>query len=465
METENIHRNWLSVFGGLLKDPRANLKQISSILSRSHRFLSIISSGGVSSSYSSYADSLRHSVEEIFKVLADHLESEDAHAGVYFILSNYKKIDAFNVLPVLSAFLNGRLTVFLVKAVERICNEESMHGMIEPYAIDILAVASKAATSLDHLVGESSVRVIFSLYKRKRSEQTYLSKLTEAFQMRYLDLFISKIFPTVVASEDIKFVGSLIQILSGIKEIPILLIAQSLSRNDLLNIPEELLKMIVERAESAQLPQEHIAGIKTVSKIPETVDTDELVSMFLKYNKSEVLYNQADALLVHIEILNGLNTPAQSEETDENSKQSNTTTYGNNFDLRYPDEKTKGNKMHSINEFLSALTRTADGTRIQFCRILYHMIVPSQKPVLLSLLKNKNIRVKWNALRTLGAYALSEEEIEVVLNLLMATENEKIKMWALKILEASKKKYALPGLKAKDTIYKEEIEDLIRRIN
>lgn len=465
METENIHRDWIVIWKRLLKEPRKNIKQMSYILGKSQRFLSILSTGGNSSSYSSYADSLRHTVEEIFARLVENIEEEGGHAGIYHILTNYKQAERFYALPILDRFISGKSSIFLAKSVERLCSNELFHRDIEQYKESILLAGKKGSLDPEHGIGESSIRVIFSLYKINTRREKCLSVLMESIQMRYIDLFISKIFPVIVKNENILFISSLIDLLLKIKEIPILMIAQHLERDKILSLPEGLLHALVERAEKAHLPQEHIGGVRTVVKIPEVVQTNKLLQILLDTPSSDLLYQQAEGLLEHISMLQSLGIEVCVGPCPEkDSENICTSIFGNRLDPQ-KNKNTPAVERSRINRFLHSLLQGTDSTKIQLCRILYYIKIHEQKPHILLLIKNKNIRVKWNALRALTAYSLDRTEIEEVTNLLMKTENEKIKLWSLKVLAASKYKHNLSGLTVKDTAYREEIEGLIKRIN
>lgn len=460
MDSTSIYREWLTLSSELLKNPRKNLKKLSYILRRSQKFLSIISSSGVSTSYSSYADSLKESIETILKVLIEHVEQEDSHAGIYYILSSYRDSSKQSILPVVSLFLRGNRSAFLLRSVEKICEKTELFLQVEEYTADILQSAASAANDSDYVVGENSVRIIFSLYKQKRS-RIFLSEITKSFQMRYLDLFLSKIFPEIIEQENTEFITLLIGLLSQIKEIPILTITQNIRREKLLQIPRPFLRRLLDPLRDEKKPQEYIGGITTASKLPEIFNINEILLLLLECNNPELLYKQGDTLIEYITTAIQSKSPIQIEETD------NTVRVLSNFEnLEGCSEyKITVLNLENAEKFLQKLFQYSDGTRIQFCRILFHLKLSSQNDKIVSLLKNKNIRVKWNALRALSVYSLQQEQVKILLNLLASTENEKIKLWTLKTLEPVKNEIKPVTVAVKNTPYKEEIEELLERIN
>lgn len=440
MEEENIHRDWTVIWRRLLKNPQKNIRRMCWILGRSSRFLSILSTGGSSSAYSSYADTLRSSVEEIFRKLVEMVENEESHMGIFCILANYTQTEGFPVEPIIDRFIRGEVTVFLVRSVEKICRDKKISGKISGKEEDILEAAVKIGDKEGYEVGEGVIRVVFEMYGREEKKEQCLSKLMELFQMKYIDLYLSKIFPKIVKDENILFVISLVRVLIKIEGIPILTITQHIEREKLLSLPEDLVCTIVKKAEKAELPQEQIGGMKTLAKIPELVEIDRLAGILANKSTPETIYSQAEALLEYIETVKTLKNQI--------------TILGN--------IKTK----KEIKTFLDRLLQGTDSSKIQFCRILYHTELEEYRKDLLLLTDKKNIRVKWNALRALTVYnSLEEEEIEKILALLNTTEKDKIKLWALKILERTKRKFNLSSLPVKETIYKEEIEALLKRIN
>ncbi|KAI5167194.1 hypothetical protein NEIRO02_1752 [Nematocida sp. AWRm79] len=464
MENENMHRDWISIFNRLLKKPKSNLKEISRILGRSQKFLSILSTGGASTAYASYADSLRESVERILSTLILYSEDTDSHPGIFFIVCNYKDAYKCDFHPVIKVFLEGTKSVYLLKIIEKVCSNVHMVRLKKEEEIVLLSELVKCSASVDHLIGESAIRSIFGLYKRERGDAVFLAELTKTFQMRYLDLFVSKIFPEIIGNEDTQFVISMIQVLSEIKEIPILIIAHSASRECLLSCPTGLLDRMWARLENEKLPQEYLSGMKMAAKVPELFDINRFLRLLVKYTGMNVLYDQGEVLIQYINtvLISPVSVIIKEKKCTNGSIEQTEKTIGNSEDI--PINGVYLNTEIMV-EFLEKLYRHSDGTRIEYCRILFYTGLESQKACILLLLKNKNIRVKWNALRTLTAYALDASEIEIVLDILKTTENEKMKLWCLKILECNHRKVDASAFVVKDTQYKSEIEEILKRIN
>ncbi|KAI5159743.1 hypothetical protein NEAUS03_0553 [Nematocida ausubeli] len=456
-----LHKDWVSLCNRLLKNPKIHLKDISRMLGRSQKFMAIISDSGESSAYASYADTLRETVERILSVLISHCTDADSHPGIFYIISSYRSAFVCDFTPIIQLFLREDLSFYVLRIVERICSHPQIIEKFEETEVQILMKLGAYSTDQEYLTGEYAVRGIFSLYKRKKGRNLFLSVLSKAFQIRYLDLFVSKIFPEIIASEDPKFVISMVEILSEIKEIPILLISQNAKRETLLAFPPTLQERIWSRLESEKLPQEHIAGISLAAKVPELFDINRLLRLLVNHKDENIFYSQGNAFIHCINTLNISNYCITEEDNRiilEESEDTKELIDNSNRKVIFIDKKL-------LIEFLKRLLLHSDGTRIEYCRILFSVKIPSEKETILTLLRNKNIRVKWNALRTLTAYTLTDSEITKIITLLTTSQNEKIKMWCLKILEVNKRKIDPDLVPMKESQYKSEIEGILKRIN
>ncbi|KAH9387332.1 uncharacterized protein NEMAJ01_2228 [Nematocida major] len=453
MEVEDIRRNWNALCEDFLRNPRKGLRRLSAILGRSQRFLSMLSAGGVSSAYSSYADTLRNSVERVFQALLQCVDDAESHSSIYFILANYRNAQNQEIAPIVQEFLRGG-SPFLLQIMRRICSEEKMRSKFsEEETLQILKKAAEGAESADFSAGEGNVRIIFALYREsfaRENKQIFLSEMMKSFQMRYIDFFVSKVFPEMAAQESPGFIASLVGILAKIPEIPILTISQHIPRNALLGLPPALKGVLVERIQRIQPPQEHVGGAWMAAKVPEVVDVNVLFQALIAHESVDITYAQGEAVVEYAITSAEAGIVIRPRE-------------------RFSEEKDGEKEMlldvQEASAFLERLFLSTDGTRIQLCRILFHIRIPSQKGKLTELLGRKNIRVKWNALRALTAYALDAEEVSLVQSLLSSTRNEKIKLWCLKILEVTGGKFDLSGLQVEDTPYRQEIERLRERIN
>ncbi|KAI5137545.1 hypothetical protein NEAUS06_2478 [Nematocida ausubeli] len=453
-----LHKDWVSLCNRLLKNPKTHLKEISRMLGRSQKFMAAISGSGESPAYASYADTLRETVERILSVLISNCTDADSHPGIFYIISSYKNAFVCDFTPIIQIFLVESSSFYILRIIERICSHPEIIEKLEETEVQILMKLGAYTTDPEYSTGEFAVRGIFSLYKRKKGRHLFLSVLSKSFQIRYLDLFVSKIFPEIIASEDSRFVISMIEILSKIKEIPILLISQNAKRETLLAFPSVLQERIWNRLESEKLPQEYIAGISLAAKVPELFNINRLIRLLVNHKDENILYSQGDALIHCLNTLNISNYHITEED--------------NRIIAEEPEEpEDNSNKRiisidkHLLTEFLKRLLFHSDGTRIEYCRILFTVKIPSQKESILTLLRNKNIRVKWNALRTLTVYTLTDPEITKIITLLTTSQNEKIKMWSLKILEVNKRKINPNLFQMKESQYKSEMEEILKRIN
>lgn len=415
MDIRGVQQNWVGAFRKLLGEAPPDFGQISQILHRSKRFLQLASLGGASSTYSSYVEQLRESVEQTFDQLVAHRDQPATHLGIYEIIDNYRLLPfSPRVAEVIQHYLVAAPTAQLIWSVSKLVEKFDLSQR----AAAILARSVVLAKDPEYLVGEGAIRVVLALYLKPTGQRAeYLKELSLLFKTKYLELYLSRVYPAIVKHEPAEVAVQLVQLLLKAGTVPIFTVAQHLSATALSLLPAPVLASLRARLETEQFKAEIVAGLATLAKLPPQFTLPELLALFLRTDPAVgVLYEQSSFLVSQLE-----QHPTWLESVAPPLGVSAMAALG----------------AADGAAFFERLRQGTDGTRIQLCRLLYHCPVAAQQATLLALLPSKNIRVKWNALRALTRYQLPLEDIQALLGIYQRSAYDKIKLWVLKVVEAN----------------------------
>ncbi|KAI5190130.1 hypothetical protein NECID01_0823 [Nematocida sp. AWRm77] len=443
MDVQYAHKHWIEVFEKLLGEKQKNFKDSSRLLHCSKRFLQLVSIGGTSATYNSYVERVRASIETILCVLVAHIENAETHQGIYEILDNYKMLQHTpNIEKVLKHYVEGSATVHVVWSATKIVEKFS----VPEWEIPLLKKAEHLGGDKEYLVGEGAVRLALAVYLKTTAHKVQAMQVLSAlFKTKYLDLYVSRVYPSFIKHETEEFSIKLLGALLKIDALPVFCVAQHMSASALSQLPQSMLETLKAKVQNTPSKHEAVASFGVLAKCPALMKAPEILKMFNRAApSSDMLYEQSAFLVSQAE------RASFKQELETHREE--------------------------LCTFLDALKEGTDGTRIQQCRLLFFLHIPEYTPVLMSFVSSKNIRVKWNALRALSVYALSVEDIQTLLLVFQKTPYDKIKLWVLHNIESNAERLLCSSLcsslclvlantpTAADSQYKEEIDKSLNRL-
>jgi len=448
MDIARVHRDWIGVFKELLKRPKENLAKITEIVHSSRRFLSLMTAGEDSATYTSYSEKIRESVSEILKALIKNIEKREAQKGIYEILDSCRTVREYDYGRILDFYVESAPTSYLVWAVGHVAERWEIGEEEERRVLKKSAVIGQGA---DSVVGEGAIRIVQTIYeKATKNQKEAVCLLSKLFRMRYIDLYVSKVYPALLKNEASGFATGLVEKVAEVEGFPVLSVAQHMRAEDFKNLPEKTVLEIRRRIKEEKHEQEGIAGLGVLRNNPELFTVEEILGAFSRTDRKQegLLYNRG-VFLVNLlesrvrEVTGGGDGGDDGRGGDRDDRDAgNIDTPPCNAENAEEDVDSCSISLtqdarESINTFIRSLQHGTDGTRIQLCRICYILRQDEHKETLLALLSNKNIRVKWNALRSLTKYTLTGTEMEKIAEISKKTTNSKIRHWAEKSLKIS----------------------------
>ncbi|KAI5181931.1 hypothetical protein NEOKW01_2081 [Nematocida sp. AWRm80] len=461
MDSESIHRDWIEIFGGLLKDPGRKIKEISQILSHSRKFIRLFSIRTTSTTYTSYAERVRESIKSILRALVSNIDNTDSHLGIYCIVSICSEMGIEHI-EILSKKYQSTRSFYLLKSIEALAYLEIPQPLEEKIIKRSIEIFKSENTNIE----EIGLRILYIIYAKDHLKyRNLLLLLTSMFRNRHMDLYTTRIYPEMIKNESLEFSLGLIGIVLRIETFPVLTLLSGAKKEVLLSLTAETLASLRSRLQSTT-EQEYLNGLSVFSKIPERIPPDEFISLLqTNHQGHSVLYKQSTYLIEYLEEYKEINTLIEDKADIDKI-----------VDIDKIDKIDKGLKVLTdrsreiLEEYLSRLAIQSDGTKIQYCRIVALLKINEEKKRVFQLLKNKNIKVKWNALRALSQMPLDTEDISQIVSLYESTSCEKIKLWALKTIENSliSLRHPLPERNTANqsiSLYSEEILETLKRIN
>ncbi|OAG31941.1 hypothetical protein NEDG_00416 [Nematocida displodere] len=434
MDMTHIHKHWVETMHALME--KENCQKISIILHHSKRFLSLMSIGGTSSTYNSYVETIRQSIMEVLSFLVAKIHLESTHQGVYEILDSYKLLDAYDYAPVLNGYASPKVepTAYLLRAVAKVVERYDLPQSLTILTLNRTIPLTNPSTCP---VSELSIRIVFGIYAKATGEHRakLALLLVGLFKRKHTDLYLAKIYPSIMANEPDTFTVPLVEKLAQIETFPVLSITKYISQSASSKLSPETIQSIRARIEQST-DQTLVDGLSTIAQIPQLFSYAQVVAIFnTSKTSASALFKKAAAF---VEWLEG---------RAETSPSTHFVCSGSGLgELTCHHCTAIFSESSSQKPFFFLLSTTTDGTRIQLCRILYLIHPPEAIPLLIDLLRHKNIRVKWNSLRALSSYYLEEKDLSAVIALYQATAYDKIRLWALKVLERNTQPLSSPEL-------------------
>ncbi|KAI5173710.1 hypothetical protein NEFER02_0226 [Nematocida sp. LUAm2] len=413
-----------------MQHPERNTKRISEILSRSKKFISLFQIGGVSFTYNSYSEDIQESLDRTLDSLIACISDKEAHLGISSLLSSYQPKKEYSYMRVLEAYIEEKRSIHLVSAAEQIVKTKRVE---ESFLRRITEAAVEVIREKEYALGEASLQLINSIYLHTSIDRRYIVTFIHSmFSPVYIDLYLCKIYPCIMQKEEISLVLGILQGFLGIEQFPLLSLFRHVNSCVMAMLPDGIISRVKELLRAPRTKQECLDGLSIINQRKDIIPYSDitLLLLFLDGSGLSILYEQSVLFIEYLE--------STKKET-------------------FPEQ---------IDEFLKRLYEHSDGTKIQLSRILYIIPECSYKDTLLSLLRHKNIRVQWNALRALTRFHLDRANLEEITRLYAKTKNNKIHLWCLKAAEGKESLLAEPMEQPsiKETKYQEEIEERIKKI-
>lgn len=433
-DMEQLRYSWVPTFARIENAGAQYYRNLHDLLCGSRKFLRLTTESASSAVFTSYADSVKSTVAAMYAHLLGNIASPQTHKCIHELLYLCRKVlDARALLVALETL--PALSSPLLEALYMACNKAED---VPREALELAPKIVDCAACPDPEKSNAGTRLLLMFYQAGHRE--YRGVLEAMCSGRNALFYMHRVFPAFVRSEGLGYCEKF--------------------------LAEYLRRPVLSLSPVSAIPPEHFAVLspelrgRVISEVRGHSDTEprifeglgvvenllfdqwtlaELLSYFvsLQVRSQNVLYKVSSLLIRRAE------------------KDARTCKCGGEDELE------------RLSQILAELRGGTDGLKIQYCRIRH--IIPSQgeSGALLGLLGNKNMRVKWNALRALGRLTLSNEEVEQVGALLHATPTHKVKIWCLRALrgniERMREKVSLGSIDA--SIYKEELLGLCGEIN
>lgn len=415
-DLEEIRREWVPMFTSIRHTNRRYYENLTFVISNSKKFLRILSQSTSSTLYTSYSDLLKDTVKEIFRVLIADISELCTHKCINELYYQCKNL------------LEGQAEAFVAGCLQ--LGEESLtfHLLDTVYMVLANTTLSKnrvllgsiagKVLSLGNLEGERR-RVVVMILLEEYKEVGDRKHLEGMYREKERWLFMDKVYPVFVSREPPSYLYKILPFL--------LLLDGSLSARASLApikaIPEDTLKTLGNEFKKKIIF--FIFNYALTSNPNDSNTPRSAQSLSLELRTGEAL----DALVylcrhvipfsIFLKFINSIRyTPTVLYKVSSAL-----------IELS-PLHRYSAKDVSSILEQLYSGT---DSLKIQYCRVMYG--VEPDIPSLVSLLvRSKNIRVKWNALRVLELHRLSEEEVERVVEVFNGSKNHKIMILCLKVM-------------------------------